>query len=330
MVEHPVSGKAVLITGGLGFIGSNLAVRCATLGARVSIVDACLPWYGWNEFNLHEVRDRVEMVLGDTRDIDLMCRLVNGKDFLFDCAAQVSHTLSVKDPFLDIDINCRGTMTVLEACRRENPSIKVVFASTRGVIGRLQRSPIDETHPTEPTDMNGIDKLAAEKYYALYYRLYGIRSCSLRISNTYGPRGQMRSDDYGVVNWFIRRALLNEPIVIHGDGLQTRDYNYVDDVVEAFLLAASSDRADGQVYMLGSGESTRFIDVIEMIIELTGTRRRVEKIPRPAERAAIEIGNYEVSIDKIRSQLGWQPRTTLREGLEKTIEYYRQFLKHYL
>ena len=330
MPDTTISGKSILITGGLGFIGSNLAVHCAERGARVTVLDACLPWYGWNEYNIESVKDRVELIRGDTRDLDLMRRLVQSKDFIFDCAAQVSHTLSVKNPFLDIDINCRGTMTLLEACREQNRAAKIVFASTRGVIGRLQHSPIDETHPTEPTDMNGIDKLAAEKYYRLYNDLYGIRSCSLRISNTYGPRGQMRSDDYGVVNWFIRRALLDEPIVIHGEGFQTRDYNYVDDVVDAFLLAATSDRSNGQVYMLGSGVSTRFIDVIQMIIETTGTKQQVQKIPRPTERAAIEIGNYEVSIAKIRRELGWQPKVSLREGIEKTVAYYRQHLKHYL
>jgi len=330
MPDNAFSGRSALITGGLGFIGSNLAVRCAQLGAHVTILDACLPQYGWNEYNIEPVKDKVELVKGDTRDLKLVRSLVRDKHLIFDCAAQVSHTLSVKDPFLDIDINCRGTMTILESCREVNPDVKIVFASTRGVIGRLQRSPIDETHPTEPTDMNGIDKLAAEKYYRLYNDLYGIRSCSLRISNTYGPRGQMRSDDYGVVNWFIRRAMLGEPIVIHGEGLQTRDYNYVDDVVAAFLLAAGSEAANGQAYMLGSGVSTRFIDVIQMIIETTGTRQSVQKVPRPAERAAIEIGDYEVSIDKIRRQLGWAPKIGLREGLEKTVAYYREHLEHYL
>ena len=319
----------MLITGGLGFIGSNLAQHCAARGARVTILDACLDPYGWNPANIKDM-DRVEHVRGDVRDADTVRRLVADADVVFDCAAQVSHTISVKEPFLDLDINARGPLTVLEACRHENPGAAVVYASTRGVIGRMRTSPITEDHPTEPTDLNGIHKLAAEKQMRLYHDLYGIHTASLRISNTFGPRGQMKSDDYGVINWFIRRALLREPIVIHGEGLQTRDYNYVDDVCEAFLLAAETPGAAGHAFMLGSGVETSLIDMIRMICDITGYDADIEKIPRPGERQAIEIGNYVVSIQKARDILGWAPRTPVREGLEKTIDFYRTRMEDYV
>jgi UDP-glucose 4-epimerase len=324
------NGTRVLITGGLGFIGSNIAQACRARGAAVTILDACLDPYGWNFANIKEIKDDVRFVRGDVRDFDTVKSLVETADIIFDCAAQVSHTISVKEPFLDLDINARGALTVLEACRRANPAAKVVYASTRGVIGRRRFTPITEEHPTEPTDLNGIHKLAVEKYAALYNRLYSVRTSCLRISNTFGPRSQMRNDDYGVINWFIRRALREEPIVIHGEGLQTRDYNYVDDVTEAFLLAAKRPEADGEAFMLGCGVETSLIDMIRMILEETGRDMPIVKIPRPAEREAIEIGNYGVSIEKAQRLLGWTPRIDAREGIRRTVEFYRERMEEYL
>ncbi len=323
-------GKNVLITGGLGFIGSNIAHALVTLGAQVTLYDACIDPYGWNLANISEIKERVQFVKADTRDGNAMAEHIVGKDILIDCASQISHTISVEKPFLDIDINCNGAMTILEAARKHNDKIKLVYAGTRGQLGRLIQVPADENHPTNPTDINGINKLAAEKYYLLYNRIYGIASSSIRINNTYGIRSQMKHGDYSVVNWFMRRMLRDEPITIHGDGSQTRDYNYVEDVAEAFVLAAQSEKINGEVFLLGSGAQTRFIDVLNIIKELTGYRQEFGHIPRPLDREAIEIGNFQVSYDKIQSMLGWSPKTGLRDGLKKTVDFYRERLPEYL
>lgn len=328
LVDMP--GTPVLIVGGLGFIGSNLAHRLIGLHAEVTILDACLEPYGWNVANIKEIQDTVTFVRGDVRDAETMRKQIQGKALVFNCAAQVSHTISIGNPFLDLDINCRGVLTLLETVRQYNQHAKIVYASTRGVIGRLQYSPADESHATEPVDINGINKLAAEKYHVLYHRIHKIKTTSLRINNTYGERGQMRHDDYGVVNWFIRRALQGEPIVIHGDGFQTRDYNYVGDVVDALILAGQREEANGEVFLLGSGKATRFIDLLELIMRFVGREFHVTKIPRPEDREAIEIGNFLVSFAKIERALGWHPRTDLETGLRRTIEYYRHRLSKYI
>jgi UDP-glucose 4-epimerase len=269
-VRSSFAGRQVVITGGLGFIGSSLAWGVSRLGARVRILDAKLSPYGWNEANLKGLEPYPEIVVGDIRDPEAVARVLAGADFVFDCAGQISHTLSVRDPFLDIDINCRGALTVLEGVRRTAPGARVIYAGTRGIIGRMRHEPIDEDHPTDPVDINGIDKLAAEKYHLFYHRTHGLRTTSLRIANTYGPRGQMRHGDYGIVNWFTRLALEGKEIAIYGDGLQTRDYNYIDDVVAAFLLTAANPRAEGETFMLGSGVATPFVQVLELIRRETG------------------------------------------------------------
>ncbi len=324
-----MKGSSVLITGGLGFIGSNIAHKAVSLGAKVTIFDACLDPYGWNFANIKEIRKKIEFIKGDTRDFGQVSKAVKNKDFIIDCAAQVSHTISIKNPLLDIDINCRGTMNVLEATRQFNDKAKMVYAGTRGQIGKMVYSPIDENHPTNPIDMNGIDKLAAEKYYLTYYKVYGMRTTSIRINNTYGIRSQMKHNDYGIVNWFIRLALEGKPITLFGDGKQTRDYNYVEDVADAMLLATQSKKSEGNFFMLGSGKSTKLIDMVKMIIEITGKGGIVTK-PWPAERKKIEIGDFLVSYEKINNMLGWYPKTNLKEGLTKTVDFYRKRLKEYI
>jgi len=319
----------VLITGGAGFIGSNLAHALVNLKADVTVLDALLPNYGGSLLNLKGIQDKIEFVKGDFRDLKLMKKLVKDKSLIFNCAAQVSHTISIKDPFLDIDLNCKGNMAVLEAVRQENDNAKIIYAGTRGEIGKLKYSPIDEKHPTNPVDMNGINKLAAEKYHLLYNDLYDIKTSSLRINNTYGIRHQMKSGDYGIVNWFIRRAMLNEPIKIFGKGEQTRDYNYVGDVIDAMLLAAQNKKADGEVFMLGSGKETKFIDMVKLIINTVGSGS-YEQVPWPKERKAIEIGNFVVSYKKINELLGWYPKTSIEEGIKKTVEWYKPRLDDYL
>ena len=322
--------KSVLITGGLGFIGSNIAHKCVSLGAKVTIYDACLEPYGWNFFNINEIKGDVEFIKADTRNFDILSKSVAGKDIIFDCAAQISHTISMKDPLLDIDINCKGAMNLLECARRFNDCARIVYAGTRGQIGSLKYKPADENHPTEPVDINGINKLAAEKYFMLYNKIYGIKATSIRINNTYGIRSQMRHGDYSIVNWFIRKALLNEDITIHADGSQTRDYNYVEDVADAMILAGQHPKAIGEIFMLGSGNETRFIDMLNLIVNLTGYKKKITSIQRPKDRESIEIGDFFVSFAKIRRALGWEPKTGLEDGILKTINFYRENLKEYL
>lgn len=324
-------GSSVLITGGLGFLGSNLAHRLVGLGAKsVVLYDAFLEPYGANKFNLSGIEDKVTIVNGDIRDFDAMCEHVKGHDYIFNYAAQVSHGLSMEKPFLDIDINCRGSMCLLEACRRFNDSAKIVYAGTRGQTGDAQYLPVDEKHPDNPPDINGIDKLAAEKYHLLYNRVYGIKATSLRINNTYGPRHQMRHGQYGVLNYFIRCAMLGETISVFGDGSQLRDYLYVDDVTEAAILAAQkSERSAGNYYLLGSGEKMAFLDMVKAVIAAVGSGK-YESRPYPPGRQAIEVRQFFVSYEKIRRELGWSPKTAFREGLSKTVDFYRKHMERYL
>ncbi|MBI2575310.1 SDR family NAD(P)-dependent oxidoreductase [Candidatus Woesearchaeota archaeon] len=324
-----LSGKSVFVTGGLGFIGSTVAHKAVSLGAKVTIYDACLNPYGWNFANIREIRGKISFVRADVRDFNKLKQHVKGMDIIIDCAAQVSHTLSMSDPLLDMDINCRGALNLLEACRQSNDSAKIIYASSRGVIGTPKTTPVDELHPESPADVQGINKLAAEKYYMLYHGVYGLKTTAMRIANAYGPRAQVKTGDYAIVNWFVKRALSGEPLFVFGDGSQTRDYVYVDDIADAMLLAAQSEKGCGEIFMLGSGKETRFIDVVKLIVKLVGKGEIVRK-PWPPERKAIEIGRFVVSNAKIRKLLGWQPKTSLQEGMKQTVEFYRQRLKEYV
>jgi nucleoside-diphosphate-sugar epimerase len=328
-LKETFRGKLVLITGGLGFIGSSLAWGAAACGARIRILDAKLDPYGWNEANLKGMATAPEVLVGDTRDQAAVAAALRGADYVFECAGQISHTLSMQNPLLDADINLKGALTVLEGIRQVAPQARVVYAASRGLVGRMQQTPVTEAHPTEPVDVNGINKLAAEKQHLLYHRVHGVRTTSLRIANTYGPRGQMRHGDYGIVNWFTRLALEGKEIAIYGEGLQTRDYNYVDDVVTAFLLAAVTPAAEGEVFMLGSGIETPFIRVLEMIREETGLQIPIRHMPWDQGRKAIEIGNYAAAIEKARKVLGWEPKVTLPEGIRRMVEFYRAHRQDY-
>lgn len=326
-----LAGKSVLITGGLGFIGSTIAHKAVSLGAKVTIYDACLDPYGWNFANIKEIRNKVSFVKADVRDLNRLRQHVKGKDVIIDCAAQVSHTLSMSDPLLDLDINCKGALNLLEACRQSNDRARIIYASSRGVIGTPKTMPVDESHPESPADVQGINKLAAEKYYVLYHNVYGLKTTAMRITNAYGPRAQVKTGDYAIVNWFIKRALSGEPLIVFGDGTQTRDYIYSDDIADAMLLTAQSEKSGvkGEVFMLGSGAETRFIDVVKLIVKLVGKGEIIRK-PWPPERKAIEIGRFVVSTSKIRRILGWQPKTSLENGMRQTVEFYRKRLKEYI
>jgi UDP-glucose 4-epimerase len=321
--------RPVLITGGLGFIGSNLARELVTLGARVLIVDSLIPDYGGNLFNISGIEDRVRVNIADIRQQSTMNYLVHGYDVIFNLAGQVSHIDSMQEPYTDLEINCRSQLTVLEACRHNNPAIKVVFAGTRQVYGRADTLPVTENHLVRPTDINGINKAAGEYYHLVYNNVFGIRACSLRLTNVYGPRQLLKHNRQGFVAWFIRLALENREIQIFGDGTQLRDFVYVDDAVDAFLRAGADDASNGEVFNVGGMEPIRHRDLVELMIRTAGSGR-FRCVAWPPDKKAIDIGDFYADSSKIRSAMGWQPVTPLAEGLRRTFEFYRAHLDQYV
>lgn len=319
--------KNILITGGLGFIGSTLAHRLVELGANVILVDSLIPQYGGNLFNIKGIEDRVKVNIADVRDEYSMNYLVQGQDYIFNLAGTLSHIDSMKDPFTDLEINCVAQLSILEACRKYNPKVKIVFAGTRGQYGRAKYLPVDENHPQEPIDINGINNMAGEWYHILYYRIYGIRACSLRMTNTYGPRHQMKHHRQGIINWFVRQMIDGTKVKIYGDGKQIRDTNYVGDVVEALLLAMVSEKTNGEVYNLG-GFPISLKDFVEKMIKIYG-KGEYELIPFPPESKQIEIGDYIADYSKFKKTVGWEPKVSLEEGLKKTFEYYYKYKQYY-
>ncbi len=319
--------RQVLITGGLGFIGSTLANRLVELGACVTLVDSLIPQYGGNPFNVERIKDKVTINVSDVRDQYAMNYLVQGKDYIFNLAGTLSHVDSMKDPFTDLEINCRSQLAILESCRLYNPNVKILFAGTRGQYGRADYLPVDEKHLMHPTDVNGINNMAGEWYHILYNNVYGIRATSLRLTNTYGPRHQMKHPRQGIINWFVRLVIDEEPINIFGDGRQIRDTNYVDDVVEAFLLAAISEKSNGEVFNLG-GYPAGLVEIVETLIDIYG-KGSYRLVPFPQNSKAIEIGDYIADWRKMRETLGWEPKMALREGLQRTLEYYVEHRHNY-
>jgi dTDP-glucose 4,6-dehydratase/UDP-glucose 4-epimerase len=320
--------KMVLITGGLGFIGSNLARALVNHGANVTLVDSLIPQYGGNHFNIDDIRDKVTVNVCDVRDPYAMAYLLRGKDYLFNLAGQTSHMDSMTDPQTDLDINATAQLSILEACRKANPGIKIVFASTRQLYGKPDYLPVDENHPIRPVDVNGINKLAGEWYHLLYNNVYGIRACALRLTNTYGPGMRVKDARQTFLGIWVRLLIEGKPIKVFGDGLQLRDFNYVDDCVEALLLAGASDAANGNVYNLGSSEVISLKALAEMLINL-GYGDSYELIPFPPERKAIDIGDYYSDFSLIVKELGWSPQIGLKEGLRRTVEYYHAHHCHY-
>jgi len=321
--------RPVMITGGLGFIGSNLARRLVELGARLLIVDSLVPDYGGNLFNIAGIEDRVRVNIADVRDENSMNYLVRGQDYIFNLAGQVSHLDSMRDPYTDLEINCRSQLSILEACRKNNPGVKIVFASTRQIYGVPDYLPVDERHLLHPTDVNGINKMAGEWYHIVYNNVYGVRAASLRLTNTYGPRMLVRHNRQTFLGWFIRQSIDGEEITIFGDGRQKRDFTYVDDVVDAFLRAAASEAASGQCFNLGGLEPVSLKDLTELLLEIAGSQSGYRLMPFPPERKIIDIGDFYADYFKIQHALGWQPTIDLRGALRRTVEYYRQHKEHY-
>ena len=322
------NGANILITGGLGFIGSNLARRLANLGAYVTLVDSLIPEYGGNLFNIAGIEDWVRINISDVRDEHSMKYLIRDQNYLFNLAGQTSHLDSMADPFTDLEINTRAQLSILEACRKYNSGIKVVFASTRQIYGKPDYLPVDEKHLLRPVDVNGINKMAGEWYHILYNNVYGIRACALRLTNTYGPCMRIKDARQTFLGLWIKKLLQGQPIEIWG-GDQMRDFTFVEDAVDAFLLAAEYDIANGQVLNLGGNQAISLKSLGELLIEINGSGKYVLK-DFPHERRAIDIGDYYANADFARKVLGWEPTTSLRQGLFKTLIYYRENLEAYL
>jgi len=315
-------GKNVLITGGAGFLGSSLAVSLVQAGATVTVLDAMLPLYGGNLFNLNGVRKKVQFVEGDIRDSTLVESLVKGKDIIYNFAAQVSYIDSKDQPFLDLDINGKGHLTVLEACRRYAPHARILFSSSRMVYGKIRTTPVAETHPTEPLSLYGIHKLLGEKYYQYYTHTFGMDTVSIRIPNPYGPRQQMKHNKYSIVGWFVRQAMEGNTITVFGDGNQERDYLYVDDIVDAFLELTLHGVA-GEVYNIGTHERVTFGGMVDEVLKEVGSGSKAH-IPWPENYEKNETGNYVADTSKIEAITSWRPQVSLEEGIRRMVEYYKK------
>jgi UDP-glucose 4-epimerase len=325
-------GKHVLVTGGLGFLGSNLSIRLLELGARVLIVDALIPETGGNVFNIEPVRDdpRLSVRTVDVRDVLAMERLVRNQSLIFNLAGQVSHIDSMRDPFTDLEINCRSQLALLEACRHHAPNTKVVFTSTRQIYGRVPDAelPVDERRPPNPVDVNGINKLAGERYHILYNNVYGLRASVLRLTNTYGPRMLVKNARQTFIGWLIRQAIDGEEISLFGDGTALRDMTYVDDAVDAFLRAGANDAANGQVFNVGAPEPLTLRDITEVLLEVNGSGS-YKLVPFPEERKSIDMGSVYVDDSKLRRVLGWAPTVGIHEGLRRSVAFYREHRQPY-
>jgi len=320
--------KKVVITGGLGFIGSSLARTLVGLGAKVTLIDSLIPEYGGNPFNIADILDKVSVNICDVRDPYALTYLLKGQDFLFNLAGQTSHMDSMTNPKNDLEINAVAQLSILEVCRKINPDIKIIFASTRQLYGKPDYLPVDELHPIRPVDINGINKLAGEWYHLLYSNVYGIRSCALRLTNTYGPGMRVKDARQTFLGIWVRLLLEDKTFQIFGDGLQLRDFNYVDDVVGALIIAGSSESTNGKVYNLGGHEIVNLKTVAELLLKIRGSGN-YELIEFPSERKSIDIGDYYSDYKSITNDLGWTPQIDLKTGLTSTLSYYSKNAKHY-
>ena len=321
-------GKSVLVTGGLGFIGSTLAHRLVDFGARVTLVDSLIPEYGGNPFNVAGIADRLTVNVSDIRDVHAMSHLVAGQDVIFNLAGQTSHLDSMHEPLADLEINCRAQLTLLEACRKRNPGVKVVFASTRQLYGKPDYLPVDERHLLRPADVNGINKMAGERYHILYNNVYGLKATALRLTNTYGPRMRIKDARQTFLGVWLRLVLEGKPFEVWG-GEQLRDFTYVDDAVDALLRAAWTPEVDGQALNIGGFPPVSLKTLAEALIQANGGGEMVIR-EFPAERKRIDIGDYYADDSRFRGLTGWEAKVKLEEGLRHCLAYYRQNLDKYL
>ena len=322
-------GRRVMITGGLGFIGSNLAHRLVELGADVLLVDSVIPDHGGNHFNIHGLGERVRVNIADVRDDASMDVLVRDREVIFNLAGQVSHIDSMRDPHTDLEINCRAQLSLLEACRKHNPEVRIVYAGTRQVYGRPDRLPVDERHLVRPTDINGVNKAAGEYYHLLYHSAWGIRACSLRLTNVFGPRQLIKHNRQGFIGWFIRLAIEGREIQVFGDGSQVRDFVYVDDAVDGFLRAAADELCWGDVFNVGGDEPISHRSLVSLLLGVAGTGS-VRYVDWPPEKKRIDIGSFYSDSTRFRATTGWRPMVSVREGLERTVAFYREHMAHYV
>ncbi len=324
----PLMGAKVLITGGLGFIGSNLARALVEADNDVTVVDSLIPEYGGNAFNIAGIEDRLRVNVSDVRDPHSMRHLLRGQDFIFNLAGQTSHLDSMIDPRTDLEINAAAQLSILEACREVRSTAKIIFASTRQIYGKPEYLPVDERHPIRPVDINGVNKLAGEWYHLLYHQVHGIRACCLRLTNTYGPRMRIKDARQTFVGVWIRNLLQGKPIEVWGGG-QLRDFNYVEDVVAALITTALAPEADGKLFNLGSREIVSLKALAELMIACHGGGT-LEVKEFPPERQRIDIGDYYADCAFIEQTLGWTPQVSLRDGLRQTLDFYREHSGHYL
>jgi UDP-glucose 4-epimerase len=322
-------GRRIMITGGVGFIGSNLAHRLVDLGAHILLVDSLIPEYGGNLFNIQDISECVRLNIADVRMQTTMEALVRDRDVIFNLAGQVSHIDSMRDPYTDLEINCRAQLSILEACRKFNRSVRVVFAGTRQVYGRPDYLPVDEKHLVRPADINGVNKAAGEYYHLLYNNVFDVRACSLRLTNVYGPRQLIKHNRQGFIGWFIRLALEGQEIQVFGDGSQLRDFVYVDDAADAFLRAGASSVCDGDVFNVGGDTPISLRELAQVLVRVAGSGS-VRFVEWPADKKRIDIGSFYSDSRKFRSTAGWAPQVSLEDGLRRTLSFYRNHLHEYV
>jgi len=320
--------KKILITGGLGFIGSNLAIKLYGLGAKITILDGMIEGHGGNVFNIDPIKKSVHVHFSDIRNRKTINYIVRDKDFIFHLAGQNDHVLSLRDPFPDIDINIKGSAVLLEACKNFNKEAKLIYTGTRGEYGVATQLPVNEETPINPKGIYELSSLAAQKLFKIYHDNHGIRSVALRLTNIYGERAQMKHDRFGVINWFIRQAINNDTISVFGDGSIMRDFLYVDDAVDAILMCAQENSAYGELFNVGHDKPYSFLEAAKTIVRIAGSGEWA-LAPFSPERLAQEPGDYYSDIKKIKNTVGWEPRTDLEKGLEKTIIFYQKYQRHY-
>ena len=324
-----ISDKNILITGGMGFIGSNLARRLLEHNNQVTVVDSLIPEYGGNLRNLSDVQDKISINFSDIRDKYSIREIIKGQDYLFNLAGQTSHLDSMEDPFIDLDINAKAQLSILEACRKNNPDTRIVFASTRQIYGKPSYLPVDEKHPLHPVDINGINKIAGEQYHILYHEVHGIASSVLRLTNSYGPRMRIKDAGQTFLGVWIRNLLLGKPIQVFGDGKQRRDYNFVDDVIDALILVAVSDEAIGKAYNLGSPDPLSLEETASiMCAQVKGSS--YELVPFPKDRKAIDVGDFVCDYSSFSKALGWEPKTSFEKGIQSCLNFFKNEIEYYI
>jgi len=328
-MHQKIKNKNILITGGAGFIGSNLARRLVAGGNTITVADSLIPEYGGNSRNLKDIQNKISFSLSDVRDVAAINDLIKGHDYLFNLAGQTSHLDSMHDPITDLDINAKAQLSILEACRKHNPGIRIVFASTRQIYGKPNYLPVDEKHPRHPVDVNGINKIAGEQYHILYQEVYGIESSVLRLTNTYGPRMRIKDARQTFLGIWIRNLLEGKPLQVFGDGKQRRDYNYVEDVLDALLIAATEENAIGKAYNLGAPDPLSLEDTAKIMCQKT-VGGDYQMVPFPKDRKAIDVGDFICDYSAFRDQFGWEPKVSFEEGIQRSIEYFREEIENYI